>query len=109
MVIILSKSGSTAESVYLEEQLAKRNVCLWLLTFDENGILTRRMEKKLIMQLDHEGDKWNLVPNNSTTVYLIVLQALAIRLSELMDISIDVFKANHPGGHIGEILSAGQE
>ena len=107
VVIILTKSGSTSESVYLAELLKKREgVILWLLSFSEDSKLSRMLENKIILKLENEGDLWNIVPNNSTTVNLIVLQTLAIELSKRLNLDLDKdFKPNHPGGAIGEKLS----
>ncbi len=105
LVIILTKSGETAESVYLNELLKKRNCTVWLLTFEKTSTLTAAIPKSLVLKLEHEGDKWNIAPNNSTTLNLIVLQMLAIRLSEVLDVKLEDFKENHPGGHIGVILN----
>ena len=104
LVIILTKSGETAESVYLNNLIKKRDCKRWLLTFEKNSTLVRDMPKSLIISLEHEGDKWNIAPNNSTTLNLIVLQMLAVRLSDEMNVDLSEFKANHPGGHIGELL-----
>ncbi len=104
LVIILTKSGETAESVYLAKQLEKRNVTLWLLSFEKDSTLSRKLDKSLILNLDHEGDMWNIMPNNSTTLNLIVLQAVAMHIAKKMNISLEDFKKNHPGGHIGEVL-----
>ena len=104
LVIVLTKSGSTVESVYLYELLEKRNCEVWLLTFEKDSVLGNKIPNVLAMQLEHEGDKWNIVPNNSTTLNLIVLQALAMYICEEMDITLVDFKENHPGGHIGEAL-----
>ncbi len=104
LVIILTKSGETAESVYLNNLIKKRECKRWLLTFEKDSTLVREMPKSLIISLEHEGDKWNIAPNNSTTLNLIVLQMLAVRLSDEMNIDLSEFKANHPGGHIGELL-----
>ena len=46
MVIILTKSGETAESIYLVEKLQERNVVLWLLTFNSDSTLTRKHSNK---------------------------------------------------------------
>lgn len=106
LVIILTKSGSTAESVYLVDLLKKRKgVNLWLMSCNEHSTLADSMEKKLIVPLEHEGDPWNIMPNNSTTLYLIILQQLAMQLIKRMDITLDMFKPNHPGGAIGAKLS----
>lgn len=104
LVIILTKSGETAESVYLNNLIKKRDCKRWLLTFEKDSTLVRDMPKSLIISLEHEGDKWNIAPNNSTTLNLIVLQMLAVRLSDEMNVDLSEFKANHPGGHIGELL-----
>lgn len=106
LVIILTKSGSTAESVYLIELLKRRKgTKLWLLSFNEHSELADSMENKLIINLEHEGDLWNIVPNNSTTLNLIVLQEVAIELSKRFNLDIERdFKPNHPGGAIGAKL-----
>lgn len=108
LVIILTKSGSTAESVYLVDCLKKREgVNLWLLSCNEHGTLAESMEKKLIVPLGHEGDLWNIMPNNSTTLYLIILQQLAMQLIKRMGVTLEDFKSNHPGGAIGAKLQHG--
>ena len=104
LVIILTKSGKTVESVYLYELLKKRNCEVWLLTFAENSPLAQEIPNVLSIELKHEGDMWNIVPNNSTTVNLIVLQTLAMEICKRKSIGLDVFKKNHPGGYIGEAL-----
>lgn len=104
LVIILTKSGETVESVYLNELIKERDCRRWLLTFEKDSTLVRDMPKSLVISLEHEGDKWNIAPNNSTTINLIVLQMLAVRLSDEMNVDLREFKANHPGGHIGELL-----
>lgn len=107
LVIILTKSGATAESVYLVDLLKERNgVNLWLLSFKEHSFLADSMENKLIVSLEHEGDLWNIVPNHSTTLNLIVLQKVAMELSDRMGLELERdFKPNHPGGAIGAMLN----
>ena len=106
LVIVLTKSGATAESVYLVDLLKQRKgVKLWLLSFNEHSVLADSMDNKLIIKLEHEGDLWNIVPNNSTTLNLIVLQAVAMELSKRLELSLeDDFNPNHPGGAIGVTL-----
>jgi len=113
LVIVLTKSGSTQESVYLvnllkERSLHGKGISIWLLTFNENGVLSTVVDKKLVIHLKHEGDLWNIVPNNSTTLNLIVLQTVAIELSKRMGLELEKnFKPNHPGGAIGASLRHG--
>lgn len=104
VVIVLTKSGETAESVYLYEQLLKKKANIWLLSFEENSTLSNKINNKLILKLDHEGDDWNIVPNNSSTVNMIILQTLAINIARKRNVTLPQFKINHPGGHIGDLL-----
>lgn len=104
LVILLTKSGETSESIYLAGLLKERKVNLWLLTFVKESTLTREIPNCIVLDLMHEGDLWNIMPNNSTTMNLIVLQGLAMVTAREMKIDIQQFKRNHPGGHIGEEL-----
>lgn len=107
LVIILTKSGATAESVYLEELLEKREgVQLWLLSFKRESILAKKMNNKIIIDLLHEGDMWDVVPNHSTTINLIILQKIAMELAKRLKLDLyKNFKPNHPGGAIGASLN----
>lgn len=106
LVILLSKSGNTAETVALASQLETRGAIdnTWLLTFGRQTETEKIVSNTLRLKLDSEGDRWNIVPNNSTTVFLIVLQGIAIELINRLDIPLEDFKRNHPGGAIGEAL-----
>ncbi len=101
LVIILTKSGETAESVWLTKLLKERGCRLWLLSFETHSTLTQEIEKCLILKLEHEGDLWDVVPNNSTTVNLIILQGLAMEITRRRGVTLGDFKKNHPGGQIG--------
>jgi arabinose-5-phosphate isomerase len=104
IVLLLSKSGNTVESVMLAEYLNERGTETWLMSFNENCKLAKILDKKLILQLKNEGDPWDIVPNNSTTLYLILLQGLAMQICDRMGITLADFKVNHPGGGIGAKL-----
>jgi arabinose-5-phosphate isomerase len=105
LVIVLTKSGETSESVYLVKLLKKRNCKIWLLSFSRESTLYSEIPNRLIIELDHEGDLWNILPNNSTVLNLIVLQELAMQIAGERSISIEALRMNHPGGNIGAILS----
>ncbi|EOS76605.1 hypothetical protein C819_01877 [Lachnospiraceae bacterium 10-1] len=104
MVIILTKSGETSESVYLTGLLKERKVNMWLLTFEKESTLIKEIPNSVVIDLIHEGDLWNIMPNNSTTINLIVLQGLVMKIAAVMGLQIEDFKRNHPGGHIGTLL-----
>ena len=107
LVIILTKSGETEESIYLTRLLQRRaGVKLRLLTFNAHSTLADMIRKKLVINLEDEGDLWNVLPNNSTTLNLIVLQTVAIEVARRLQVDLEKdFKPNHPGGAIGRNLN----
>ena len=104
MLILLTESGETSESVYFAGLLKDRKINLWLLTFVKDSTLANEIQNRIILDLKHEGDLWNIMPNNSTTMNLIVLQGLVMVTAKRLGLDIGDFKRNHPGGHIGAML-----
>ena len=107
IVFLLSKGGNTLETVELGRHLADRGTNTWLLSFYGDGKASKVVKKHFIMHLINEGDEWDIVPNNSTTIYLIVLQGIALEIGKRLGVTLDDFKLNHPGGGIGESLAKG--
>lgn len=108
LVILLSKGGNTIETVQLAQYLKERGTNTWLLTFSHTAKSGEFVDKQLILELKNEGDDWDIVPNNSTTVNLIILQGIAIEVGRRMGITLDDFRKNHPGGGIGARLRGEQ-
>ena len=104
IVFLLTKGGNTSETVVLGEHLKNRGTNTWLMSFYGDGKASKVVDKKFIMHLINEGDEWDIVPNNSTTVYLIILQGIALEIGKRLGITLDDFKVNHPGGGIGARL-----
>ncbi|MDE5698849.1 MAG: SIS domain-containing protein [Lachnospiraceae bacterium] len=104
LVLLLSKGGNTVETVMLAQYLKERRSRIWLLTFTEQCKSAEVVDEKLVLRLTNEGDEWDIMPNNSTSVYLILLQGVAIEIGRRMGITMEDFKVNHPGGGIGAKL-----
>lgn len=104
LVLLLSKGGNTYETIELANCLNDRGTNIWLMTFSEKSKGSECVKKIFVLNLKDEGDEWNIIPNNSTTIYLIILQGVAIAVGERMGISLDDFGRNHPGGGIGARL-----
>ncbi len=103
LVILLSKSGNTDETVTLARHLKSRGIITWLISFNLLSALSEAVENRLILNLKYEGDDWDIVPNNSSTVFLILLQGLAVMLGRRVGVTREVFLRNHPGGSIGKL------
>lgn len=104
LIILLSKSGNTSETLVLAHHLQERGCRSWAMTFSPTAQVCSLVQESLLMELDHEGDQWDIVPNNSTTAYLIILQGIAVELASRFAVSRESFGRNHPGGSIGKKL-----
>lgn len=104
VICILSKSGNTNESVLFAQYIQDWNVKTWLLSFNSGGRLAQICDHALLLPFECEGDFWNIVPNNSSSCYLILLQGMALQIAKRLGVERKDFKRNHPGGAIGEYL-----
>lgn len=104
VVILLSKSGETFETLELARLLGDKKSQNWLITCQSGSRAEVIIKQVVVLPITHEGDPWNLIPNNSSLVFLMFLQSLAMSLADLLPAQIEVFKQNHPGGSIGKKL-----
>lgn len=104
LVLLLSKSGNTEETVKLAKILNALKIKTWLITCNYDAETKQHVANTLFLPIKNEGDPWNLIPNNSTITFLFFLQGIAMALIEEFNIQIKVFKRNHPGGDIGKKL-----
>lgn len=108
LIVVLSKSGETCESVHLVDLLRAqgRRCSIWLLSFSRESTLYREVPQRVILELEHEGDAWDILPNNSTVLNLLVLQHLAMELVQSLGVALATLHLNHPGGAIGARLDS---
>jgi D-arabinose 5-phosphate isomerase GutQ len=102
LLIIVSKSGATQESLALAELVRHRPVATWSLTCTSGSPIVALTDYTTAISLEHEGDLWDLAPVNSSIVFLAVFNGIAVELSERLQIPLEQFLDNHPGGAIGE-------
>lgn len=103
-VLIISKSGNTAEIKVLMPLLKRTNVRLIALVSDRESYLARHAHYVLHAYAESEADPLNLAPTTSTTVALALGDALAVSLLELRGFTRQDFARYHPGGSLGKKL-----
>jgi len=109
LLIIVSKSGSTEESVALARLVQSRPLTTWSLTCTAASPIADLTQHSTVVELAHEGDLWDMAPVNSSIVFLAVFNAIAVDLSERLGVPLEQFLHNHPGGAIGRRGKSGDQ
>jgi arabinose-5-phosphate isomerase len=108
VVIALSKSGETGEVVQFVRMLKRRGIPVIAMTGCRgSSTLCGLADATIDACVDKECDPWDLVPTASTTVSLVVGDALAVALMVDRDFGPERFREHHPGGSIGQQLRTG--
>ena len=104
VVIAISNSGSTAEVVTILPLIKRLGIPLISMTGDPESILSQSACANLDVSVISEACPLNLAPTTSTTVTLVMGDALAIALLESRGFSAEDFAFSHPGGALGRKL-----
>lgn len=104
VVLIISKSGNTAEIKVLMPLLKRTGVQLIALVSARDSYLAQHADYVLHAYAEREADPLNLAPTTSTTVALAIGDALAVSLLEMRGFTRQDFARYHPGGSLGKKL-----
>lgn len=104
VAMLLSNSGKTDELLFLLPLLKRFGVPIISIVGDISSELAKRSDIVLDASVKHEASPIKLVPTSSTTVSLVVGDALAAGLIVKNDFKDDDFAMLHPGGTIGKKL-----
>lgn len=104
LVIGISNSGSSSEIVTLLPLLKRMGVPLISMTGNVDSPLAEAADAQLDISIEMEACPLNLAPTSSTTVTLVMGDALAVALLEARGFSAKDFAFSHPGGALGRKL-----
>ena len=104
VVIALSNSGTTAELITILPLLKLLAVPVIALTGNPSSELAISADVHLNVGVSEEACPLNLAPTSSTTVTLVMGDALAIALLEARGFTANDFAMSHPGGALGRRL-----
>ena len=104
VVIALSNSGSTAEVVTMLPLIKRMGVSLISMTGNAQSTLAQAADVHLDASVESEACPLDLAPTASTTVALVMGDALAIALLEARGFTAEDFAFSHPGGALGRKL-----
>ena len=104
VVLALSFSGETDELVNILPALARFDVKIIAMTGNPKSFLAQNCQVHLDVGVEQEACPLNLAPTSSTTVMLVLGDALAMVLLEARGFQKEDFARFHPGGRLGRTL-----
>jgi arabinose-5-phosphate isomerase len=104
VVMVISKSGESAEVKVLLPLIKNFGNLLIAMTGNEYSILARQADLFLNTTVTKEACPNNLAPTSSTTAQMVMGDALAVALMHLRGFNSDDFAKLHPGGSLGKKL-----
>lgn len=104
VVLAISSSGATAEVLTLLPLIKRLGVPLISMTGSPDSPLAKAADAWIDIAVRQEACPLDLAPTTSTTVTLVLGDALAIALLEARGFTAEDFAFSHPGGTLGRKL-----
>lgn len=104
VVIAISNSGSSAEIVTLLPLIKRLGIPLISMAGKSDSPLAQQADVNLDISVECEACPLDLAPTSSTTVTLVMGDALAVALLEARGFTAEDFAFSHPGGALGRRL-----
>ena len=105
LVILFSNSGNTQEMCKMLVQLNKMHIDTVAVTANVNSYMYKNCANKILLPNVREACHMGLAPSSSTTLQLMIGDALAISASKAKGYTKKNFARNHPSGALGNKLS----
>lgn len=105
VVIAIGKSGESEELLNLIPTIKNIGAKLIAMTANEESRLAKESDVVLLTPVLKEACPLELAPTSSTTIALILGDAIAMCLMELKDFKKEDFALYHPAGRLGKRLS----
>lgn len=104
VVLFISKSGNTEEIRRLLPFVRKMGNHVVSIVSCRESFLGTHSDSLIYVPVEREAGPDNLAPTTSTTLHLVVCDAIAMALSRFRNFTSDDFARIHPGGSLGKRL-----
>jgi arabinose-5-phosphate isomerase len=104
VVIAISNSGTTPEILAILPVIKRKGIHLISISGNPQSVLAQAASVNLDGSVDQEACPLGLAPTTSTTVALVLGDALAMALLEARGFTREDFAYSHPGGNLGRRL-----
>jgi len=101
-VILLSKSGNTQELKVLLPLLKANGNKTVAITANDSSFLAKNTDHKIVFEIEQEACPINLAPTTSTTVQMVIGDAIANSLLYIKGFTTTDFFKFHPAGSLGK-------
>ena len=103
-ILAISNSGQTHELNDILNYTKRFNIPLLSISANKNGMLYKKSNYGILFKKPIEACPLNLAPTSSTTMTLVIGDAIAIALLKMRNFKKSHFSKFHPGGNIGKDL-----
>lgn len=104
IAILISNSGNTQEVVQNIAPLKRNGVTTVAFTANKESALAELCDYRIFYPKLAEADRWNLAPTVSSTLTLVLGDAIACELSCRKEFTRGDFYKYHPNGSLGAML-----
>ncbi len=104
IAVLISNSGNTQEVVQNVEPLKRNGVTTVAFTAGADSKLANACDYKILYPKCDEADALNLAPTVSSTLALVLGDAIACTVSKAKNFSREDFHKYHPNGELGAML-----
>ncbi|MBE6447322.1 MAG: KpsF/GutQ family sugar-phosphate isomerase [Alphaproteobacteria bacterium] len=104
VLLVLSLSGNTSELIPMLSYANRFGIDVIGVTANADSILAKSSRVLILMPQVKEACPYNLAPTTTSTMMLVIGDALALCLLNRKQFSRDDFKSFHPGGTLGKRL-----
>ncbi len=104
VVLAISNSGETNELSDLLVYTRRFGIPLIAITSGSDSTLVRQADAALVLPTVDEACPLGLAPTTSTTLTMVIGDALAVALLSVKGFTRDDFRDRHPGGRLGNVL-----
>ena len=104
VVLFISKSGNTEEIKRLFPFIRKMGNPIISIVSNKDSFLGTHSDYLIYVPVEKEACPNNLAPTTSTTLHLVVCDAIAMALSRYKNFTAEDFGRFHPGGTLGKRL-----
>ncbi len=103
-ILAFSNSGQSNELNDIINYAKRFNIPLLSISSNKKGALYRKSDHAILFKKPIEACPLNLAPTSSTTMSLIIGDAIAITLLKMRGFKASNFSKFHPGGNLGKDL-----